>query len=222
MKYYLHDTNSRNDEKITLIFIKYGYEGVGLFYCILEVLAAQEKPISENVLKAQLGIRKKLEKVLRFMYEIEILSIKNGEVFNENILNFSEKYQIKKEKDRKKIAEWRERQKDTKNVTGYESVRNDPKAKESKAKESKIDITAQSKIFYDSLIPFLKTYSKETIKDFYDYWTEPNKSKTKLKFELERTWDLSRRLSRWNKNDFNKSNKSDSIKDTIYQDFNIK
>ncbi len=33
--------------------------------------------------------------------------------------------------------------------------------------------------------------------EFFDYWTEPNKSGTKLRFELEKTWDLGRRMKRW-------------------------
>ena len=137
MKYFLHDSNARNDDKVTLLFIEFGYEGTGLFYSILEILAQQEKPVSEIVLKSQLKIGKKLEKHLKFMYKIGILSIKNGEVFNENILNFSEKYQIKKEKTRKKVSEWREKQKDTNDVTDYKKVRNQRKVKESKVKESK-------------------------------------------------------------------------------------
>jgi hypothetical protein len=53
------------------------------------------------------------------------------------------------------------------------------------------------KIFYDSLVPFLERHGKERIKKFYDYWTEPNKSGTKMRFELEKTWELSRRLNTW-------------------------
>jgi len=137
MKYFLHDTNAFNDEKITLLFIEYGFEGIGLFYSILEKIASQEKPINEAVIKKQLNIKKKLQKQLDFMYEIDLLSIKNGDVFNENLLTFSEKYQIKKEKTRKRVSEWREKQADIKNVTCYKGVRNTPKVKESKVKESK-------------------------------------------------------------------------------------
>lgn len=39
-------------------------------------------------------------------------------------------------------------------------------------------------------------------KEFADYWTEPNKSGTKMLFELEKTWDLGRRLTRWANNGF--------------------
>ena len=45
MKYFLHDSNAFNDEKITELYINFGYEGLGLFYTILEKLASQEKPV---------------------------------------------------------------------------------------------------------------------------------------------------------------------------------
>ena len=38
--------------------------------------------------------------------------------------------------------------------------------------------------------------------EFYDYWTEPNKSNTKMRFEQETTWHLGRRLARWASNNF--------------------
>lgn len=135
MKYYLHDSASFNDEKITMLYLEHGYEGLGLFYTILEKLAQQEKPINTRVLKSQLNVGKKLERCWSFMEEIELIYSNNGETFNENILNFSQKYQVKKEKNREKISQWRENQQDKKNVTSYERVRNLPKVKESKVKE---------------------------------------------------------------------------------------
>jgi len=168
MKYYLHDSNAFNDEKITLLYMKYGYEGVGLFYVILEKLSQQEKPVTEIVLKTQLNIKKKLEKVLQFMYEIDVLSVKNGEVFSETLLNFSEKYQIKKEKTRKRVAEWREKQIDAENVTSYERVSNTPKVKLSKVKLSKVNNIEFDKFWnlYDK-----KIGKKEKIKSKWDKLT---------------------------------------------------
>ena len=137
MKYFLHDSNAFNDEKITELYINFGYEGLGLFYTILEKLASQEKPVKTLVLKKQLNVGKKLEKCWKFMETIDIISSNNGETFNKQLLNFSEKYKIKKEKNAKRISEWRENQSDTKDVTHYESVRNSPKVKLSKVNESK-------------------------------------------------------------------------------------
>jgi len=137
MKYYLHDSNSFNDEKITLLFIEYGYEGLGLFYTMLEKIARQEKPIKTEVLKSQLHVGKKLEKCWNFMEEIGIISSSNGDTFNERLLNFSETYEIKKENTRKRVSEWRERQKNIKNVTSYVPVSNASKVKLSKVTKEK-------------------------------------------------------------------------------------
>lgn len=41
----------------------------------------------------------------------------------------------------------------------------------------------------------------EIKKGFYDYWSELNPSKTKMKFEMQKTWETSKRLATWIKND---------------------
>lgn len=145
MKYFLHDSSAIDDEKVAELFIKFGYEGVGLFYVILEKIAKQEKPIKTSVLKHQLKVGKKLEKIWSFLEEIELVSSNNGETFNKQLLNFSESYAIKKEKTREKVAQWREEQKLKENVTSYETVSNPPKVKVSKVNISK-DIFEDSKI----------------------------------------------------------------------------
>jgi hypothetical protein len=71
-------------------------------------------------------------------------------------------------------------------------------------KESKPSLETRSLAFKNSLIPYKQKYSIEMLKNFFGYWTEPNKSNTKMRFELETTWSLERRLETWNKreNDF--------------------
>ena len=43
---------------------------------------------------------------------------------------------------------------------------------------------------------------------FTDYWTELNRSKTKMKFELQQTFEISRRLKTWLNNNFNTNKKT--------------
>tara|TARA_R110000850_G_scaffold27858_4_gene78377 strand:+ start:933 stop:1628 length:696 start_codon:yes stop_codon:yes gene_type:complete len=43
-------------------------------------------------------------------------------------------------------------------------------------------------------------YDKKILEGFIDYWTEPNKSKTKMKFELNKTWETNLRLKNWSAN----------------------
>ncbi len=57
---------------------------------------------------------------------------------------------------------------------------------------------------------FVNIYPKETLEAFYEYWIEPNKSKTKMRFEMEKTWDLNLRLKKWVRNSFN--NKKEVVK----------
>ena len=43
----------------------------------------------------------------------------------------------------------------------------------------------------------LLDYDVTLKKEFCDYWTEPNKSNTKMKFELNKTWKTELRLKTW-------------------------
>lgn len=74
-----------------------------------------------------------------------------------------------------------------------------------------VSIEEREKKFKESLYPFTKyaknlegIYSPEIIKEFFEYWKEPNKSKSKMRFEMEKTWDLKLRLVRWGNNNFGK------------------
>jgi len=40
-------------------------------------------------------------------------------------------------------------------------------------------------------------YEESILNSFIDYWTEPNKSNTKMKYELNKTWETKRRLKTW-------------------------
>lgn len=159
MKYYLHDTSSFDDEKITELFINFGYEGLGLFYVILEKIGKQEKPIKTNVLKSQLKIGKRLEKCWIFMEHLDLISSNNGETFNKQLLNFSEKYQIKSEKNAKRIMQWREKQSSIENVTHSESVRNAPKVNRSKVNRSKGIIKEEKTLFKESIYLTIEQYN---------------------------------------------------------------
>ena len=60
-------------------------------------------------------------------------------------------------------------------------------------------IEARSQTFKDSLLIYKDKYQVNMLKEFYNYWTEPNQSKSKMRFELEKTWSLDRRLETWAK-----------------------
>ena len=69
---------------------------------------------------------------------------------------------------------------------------------------------ARSKDFYNSLTPFVSIYGKEMVRDFFNHWSEMNKSKTKMNFELQKTWDTKLRLITWEKREkqYGRNNKN--------------
>ena len=68
-----------------------------------------------------------------------------------------------------------------------------------KEKEQEKCIGTRKLKFADTLKIYVGKYSKEMIRAFYDYWTEPTPSKNKMRFELERTWSVELRLSNWSR-----------------------
>lgn len=85
----------------------------------------------------------------------------------------------------------------------------EPKPKKTK-EEIQADTERRRQEFYKELIPFVSTYGKEMVREFYDYWSETNKSGSKMRFEQESTWELDKRLEYWSRRDksYNKSSKS--------------
>ena len=69
----------------------------------------------------------------------------------------------------------------------------------------------------------IEKYGKPLLDAFYDYWTETNISGKKMKYQMEKTFDVNKRLINWAKNDYDgywKRHKEDKInaeKDEYYR-----
>ena len=55
--------------------------------------------------------------------------------------------------------------------------------------------------FYNELVPYVDKYTPDLVRSFYDYWSEPNQTGTKMRWELEKTWDTAKRIARWQRNE---------------------
>lgn len=59
------------------------------------------------------------------------------------------------------------------------------------------------------------------IREFFDYWSEMNKSETKMRYEQQPTWEVSKRLATWAKKDNNYGKKNyQSERDSEQRKFN--
>lgn len=77
--------------------------------------------------------------------------------------------------------------------------------KESETKKERLSSSSHSldqrkEWFVNSINPFVEKYGKDMCNDFFETWTETN-DKGLMRFELEKTWETSKRLSKWKKNE---------------------
>ncbi len=58
-------------------------------------------------------------------------------------------------------------------------------------------LDARKLAFYQSILPYTDQYDREMLNDFYQYWTELDKRRRRMRFEMQKTWETSKRLSTW-------------------------
>lgn len=82
-----------------------------------------------------------------------------------------------------------------------------PSRQKSKLKET---LPERELEFKKRCYPFVGEYTKEVVKEFFEYWSEKNTSQTKMKWELQPTFEISKRLANWAKREktFNHNTKN--------------
>jgi hypothetical protein len=71
----------------------------------------------------------------------------------------------------------------------------------SSLKAKQTAMLSRQKIFQEAVMAYADRYSADVLQAFLRHWTEPNKSRTKMKFEMQETWDLAKRLVTWETRD---------------------
>lgn len=100
---------------------------------------------------------------------------------------------------------------------GSQKEKEEEKEEEQEEKETREHILSQKQKDFESEVMVYKTeYPKDMLKAFWEYWSEPNKSKTKMRKELEKTWDIPRRLATWSRNQDKFNNKTVKTKRDDY------
>lgn len=61
-------------------------------------------------------------------------------------------------------------------------------------------LLATKESFISSVMEFTE-YPKPMLENFIRYWTELNHNQTKMKFQMEKTWEVSKRLATWKSRD---------------------
>ena len=197
--YFPHDYNARGDEKLVKLRVKMGWQGVGLYWAIIEKL-------HENG-----GLLNKDYELIAFdlQADIEIIKnlVENYELFKINDKNFENirvKNNLKNQKEKSKKAligakvRWN---KDNANALRTHCERNAIKeSKESKeSKEKKGEERKENISLQELLKSFVGQYTQPLLEDFENYWNEKDLKGTP-RWNKEKTWETERRLKNWKKN----------------------
>lgn len=209
--YFSHDSNAKDDPKCVLLIEQLGLEGYGIFWVLIEILRdQQEYKYPMNLIPS---IARKYntstEKVKTVILNYDLFNIENEQFFYSNsLLNRMNKYELKCAGARKAGQISAEKRKLMLNSTNVEQTLNKRKTtvqpnkvKESKVKESKIkDFETRKNEFINSLSEFKQQYSTDLLNSFYRYWSEKNTKKDTMRFEDQKYFEISKRLSTWKRN----------------------
>jgi len=121
-------------------------------------------------------------------------------VANEINLSQASEFVAQRQGAIKNVAEIAVTVNDTVNVTVTDNVINNSKNGD-KSPTLASTLESRKNKFIEDLKPFVDTYGKEMIRKFFDYWSELNKSQTKMRWELEKTFEIKKRLATWSSRD---------------------
>ena len=111
------------------------------------------------------------------------------------ISNDNDGYRTMTDKDKDKELD-KDKEKDSLKDKEKTNVNVSKKESEKVGVAAEAATSARKEKFYASLVPFVDKYGKDMIRDFFDYWSEI-RSKSKMRFEQQSTWELALRLKTW-------------------------
>lgn len=208
-EYINHKISNRSEYVFRKLIERKGAAAYGVYWYILEELyESGGKMLFEEIepISKVLCVRKDF--VVSIIKSFSLFQYDSESFWSDEVIEQIEKRQ--KIKDKRKEAA-NKRWVSEKNIIVPEKekeVESSPFVKPTRVNKEQ-EMKSREREFYNVLVPFVNTYGREMIREFFDYWSEPNKSHSKMRFEQERTWDLTRRLQTWEKrsrNGFSKYN----------------
>ena len=212
--YFNHDSNARNDIRIIKLRAKLGYEGYGVFWSVLELLFSEENKLCiEDYDTLAFGLQCDPVILKEVIEDFDLFVVEDNCFYSKRLNNHIEEINNKSNKAKENASKrW-----NNANAMPKESKRIASISKVNKSKSKSIE---ERILDFKKSIHAIESISKEDKDNFFLYWTEKNKSGTKFRAELQRTFDINLRLKRWASNGFNKKEK-DKFPD-YYNEFTYK
>lgn len=137
-EYFSHDYNARNDQKTVQLVMKYGLEGLGIYWCLVEILYECNGYIKEDQISTiAYELRTECERIESIL-NTDLFSKKGKKFYSDSVLK---RLEIRKEKSDKArqsaLSRWNPKDKPDANALPTDSESNAIKLKKKKVKESK-------------------------------------------------------------------------------------
>lgn len=201
--YFSHDYNARNDEKIKKLIRVHGWVGYGLFWAIIEELYNNANALQSDCEGIAYELRTDKDCIHSILHDFDLF-VHDGDNFGS--LSVQRRLDEKDAKSKKASISARKRwDKCERSANAMPSDESRNALKEIKdIKETKdINSDKSERLRLDCLDFYEKNkdkyphYTPEFFKEFIGYWGEKivqGKGKGKCLYEMEKTWNLSRRL----------------------------
>ena len=190
---------------------KLGIESYGIFWAVLELLFKEENKLCiDDYEPLAYSLQCDADKLKAVIEDFDLFVIEDGCFYSKRLNNHIEEINNKSNKAKENAAK---RWNNAKAMPTH-SKRN---ASISISNSKSININKRIEDFKKS-IHAIEGISDEDKNDFFLYWTEKNKSGSKFRAEMQRTFDINLRLKRWASNNFALNSKSQKSKFPEYYD----
>ena len=199
--YFPHDSNARNDYKLIKLRSKYNYEGFGIYFALLELLFSENNKLRiDDFETLAFGLQCDSAILKDIIQNFDLFEFEGDFFYSKRL---SKTLDDICQKSLKASENAKKRWTNTKAMQP-QSNRIAIKVNESKVKKSKVNkIEERIRDFKKSVFSH-NDFDNKDLEDFFLYWTEKNKSGTKFRAEMERTFSIPLRIARWCNNGFNK------------------
>ena len=211
--YFLHQSDSFTDYKIIKMRSKLGIESYGIFWAVLELLFKEENKLCiDDYEPLAYSLQCDADKLKSVIEDFDLFVIEDDCFYSKRLNEHIEEINNKTNKAKENAAKrWN-------NAVAMPShSKRTASISISNSNSKSININKRIEDFKKS-IHAIEGISDEDKNDFFLYWTEKNKSGSKFRAEMQRTFDINLRLKRWASNNFALNSKSQKSKFPEYYD----
>ena len=197
--YFNHDSIARNDYRIIKMRSKLGMESYGIFWAVLEMLFTEENKLCiDDYDSLAFGLQCDPKILKQVIEDFDLFVIENNCFYSKRLKNQIETINNKSNKAKENASKrWS-------NTTAMQT-HSDRNANKVNKTINKINKNIKERILdFKKSIQSIEGISDDDKENFFLYWTEKNKSETKFRAEMEKTFSIPLRLKRWSSNNFNK------------------